>query len=83
MPVCITCKTLDETENLAKKFANLIADKGAFVCLLGDVGAGKTAFSKFVCKYLGVREIPIARLVCLFIPFENLCNGLLNGILNF
>ncbi|MBE7705125.1 MAG: tRNA (adenosine(37)-N6)-threonylcarbamoyltransferase complex ATPase subunit type 1 TsaE [Cyanobacteria bacterium SIG29] len=56
MPVCITCKTLDETENLAKKFANLIADKGAFVCLLGDVGAGKTAFSKFVCKYLGVRE---------------------------
>ena len=56
MPVSITCKTLDETENLAMKFASLIADKGAFVCLLGDVGAGKTAFSKFVCKYLGVKE---------------------------
>lgn len=56
MPVSITCKTLYETENLAMKFASLIADKGAFVCLLGDVGAGKTAFSKFVCKYLGVKE---------------------------
>lgn len=50
------CKDINDTEILAQKFANLVSDKGAFVCLLGDVGAGKTAFTKLVCKYLGVKE---------------------------
>ena len=36
--------------------AEIIREKGAFVCLFGDVGAGKTAFTKLVCKYLDVNN---------------------------
>ena len=56
MSINIICNNLDETEKLAKKFACIVKDTGAFVCLFGEVGAGKTAFTKFVCKYLNVRE---------------------------
>lgn len=56
MSFSVRCKNLSDTEQLAEKFANIVAKTGAFVCLLGDVGAGKTAFSKFVCKFLGVKE---------------------------
>ena len=56
MSVSFVCKNINETEILAEKFASLILDKGAFVCLLGDVGAGKTAFTKLVCKHLDVKE---------------------------
>lgn len=50
------CSNLDETDKLASKFAKLIEEKGAFVCLYGDIGAGKTAFTKFLCTHLGVEE---------------------------
>ena len=52
----IVCKSLKDTEYLAKKFADIIKEKGAFISLFGDVGAGKTAFTKLVCKYLEVKE---------------------------
>jgi len=50
------CSNLDETNKLASKLAKLIEEKGAFICLYGDIGAGKTAFTKFLCKHLGVEE---------------------------
>ena len=50
MSINIMCHNLEETEQLAHHFANIIKDTGAFVCLFGEVGAGKTAFTKFVCK---------------------------------
>jgi tRNA threonylcarbamoyladenosine biosynthesis protein TsaE len=50
------CKTLSDTRKLAEKFANLVADKGAFVSLYGEIGAGKTAFIKLVADALGVQE---------------------------
>ena len=56
MTFSVVCNYIQDTEKLAKKFADLVKDTGAFVCLLGDVGAGKTAFSKLVCKHLGVKE---------------------------
>ena len=52
----ILCNDISETDVLASKFAQVVSEQGAFVCLLGDVGAGKTAFTKLVCKYLGVKE---------------------------
>lgn len=56
MSCSFLCKDINDTDALASKFAQIVKDAGAFVCLLGDVGAGKTAFSKLVCKYLGVKE---------------------------
>ena len=50
------CKNLDDTKNLAHKFANLIDERGCFVSLYGEIGAGKTAFVKLVADALGVKE---------------------------
>ena len=50
------CQTLDNTKLLAKKFANLVKDKGCFVNLFGDIGAGKTAFVRLVAEALGIKE---------------------------
>lgn len=61
-PKEISVKNIDETKELAEKFAKLVVEKaqtvgkGTFVCLFGDIGAGKTAFSRFVAKNIGVEE---------------------------
>lgn len=52
----ITVNNLEETDILAMKFSNAIRKHGAFVCLYGDIGAGKTAFTKLVAKHLNVKE---------------------------
>lgn len=52
----VICSDLSETDVLAEKFSKCIENDGAFVCLYGNIGAGKTAFVKSVCKYLGVDE---------------------------
>jgi tRNA threonylcarbamoyladenosine biosynthesis protein TsaE len=52
----ITAENIDETFQLANKFANMIKKHGAFVCLYGDIGAGKTEFSRMVAKSLNVTE---------------------------
>lgn len=51
-----TCKTLEETKQLAEKFANAVKNKGAFISLYGEIGAGKTAFVKLAADALGVKE---------------------------
>jgi len=50
------CKNLKDTKKLAEQFADLIKDKGCFVNLYGEIGAGKTAFVKLVAEALGVKE---------------------------
>ncbi len=50
------CKDINDTEKLAKKLADEIFDKGAFISLVGNVGSGKTTFTKLVCKYLNIKE---------------------------
>ncbi len=50
------CHSITETKELAKKFAKLIEQKGCFVSLYGEIGAGKTAFVKLVAEALGVTE---------------------------
>ena len=44
-----------ETENIAKAFAKTLKS-GDVVCLNGDLGAGKTAFTAGIAKGLGVNE---------------------------
>ncbi len=50
------CKNLEDTKDLAKKFAKLVGEKGCFVNLYGEIGAGKTAFVKEVAKEIGIEE---------------------------
>ena len=50
------CETLNETKKLAENFAGIVSDKGCFVNLFGDIGAGKTAFVRLVAEALGVKE---------------------------
>lgn len=50
------CKNLEDTKELAKKFSKLVEDKGCFVSLYGEIGAGKTAFVKEVAKEIGIEE---------------------------
>ncbi len=56
MTYSVICENLFATERLAEKFAKSVVDTGAFISMFGDVGAGKTAFARFVCKYLDVKE---------------------------
>ena len=49
------CKTLEETNELAKEFAKHVLN-GCFVNLYGEIGAGKTAFVKLVADALEVKE---------------------------
>ena len=51
----ITLDGLDKTEELGVKLGKLL-DKGDFVCLTGDLGAGKTTLSKSIAKGLGVED---------------------------
>lgn len=50
------CSTLNDTKILADKFAKLVQEKGCFVNLFGEIGAGKTAFVKLVAETLGIKE---------------------------
>ena len=50
------CDSIQDTEKVAEKFAKAVENDGAFVCLHGDIGAGKTAFTSLVCKYLDVKQ---------------------------
>lgn len=51
----IILKSLKDTEKFAKKFAKILTG-GQVILLNGDLGAGKTTFTKFVLRALGVRD---------------------------
>lgn len=48
----IKCKNEHETKKLANQIAKQLKT-GDILCLDGDLGAGKTTFSKYLCKALG------------------------------
>ena len=50
------CKTLEDTAKLAQEFSKLVENNGVFICLYGEIGAGKTAFVKKLAEALGVTE---------------------------
>ena len=50
------CETIEDTKKLAYRFAEIVKDKGCFVNLFGEIGAGKTAFVKLVAEKLGIKE---------------------------
>lgn len=50
------CVSLEDTKEIAEKFARVVEKTGAFISLYGEIGAGKTAFVKLVADALGVQE---------------------------
>ena len=49
------CYSLEETAQLAEKFARAAKD-GCFVNLFGEIGAGKAAFVRLVAQALEIKE---------------------------
>ena len=52
----IIVNSLAETENLAKKLAKVV-ECGDCILLYGEIGAGKTTFTKFLLENLEVKSI--------------------------
>lgn len=52
----IKVSSLEDTKKLAVAFAKTLDEKGLFVTLTGDIGAGKTQFIRYVLKELNVKE---------------------------
>ena len=51
-----TCYSIEDTKKLAEKFAKITKEKGCFVNMFGDIGAGKTAFVRLVAEALDIKE---------------------------
>ena len=49
------CHNLSETEQAATEIAGMLQGKEV-LAYFGDLGAGKTTFSRYLCKALGVRD---------------------------
>jgi tRNA threonylcarbamoyladenosine biosynthesis protein TsaE len=50
----VICKNEDDTKKLAIEISKII-NIGDIICLDGDLGAGKTTFTKYLCLSLGVK----------------------------
>ncbi|WP_276864074.1 tRNA (adenosine(37)-N6)-threonylcarbamoyltransferase complex ATPase subunit type 1 TsaE [Anaerococcus tetradius] len=48
-------KNLEELKNFADKFASLLKE-GDVVNLIGDMGAGKTTLTGYICKYFHIDD---------------------------
>ncbi|MBR6793547.1 MAG: tRNA (adenosine(37)-N6)-threonylcarbamoyltransferase complex ATPase subunit type 1 TsaE [Clostridia bacterium] len=49
------CHSLSETEQAAREIATLLKGREV-LAYFGDLGAGKTTFSRYLCKALGVTD---------------------------
>lgn len=53
----IKIHSLEETQEFAQKVAKLCFGKNIIITLDGDLGAGKTTWTQFFAKALGVKEV--------------------------
>ena len=51
----VIIKNLKETKKYAKLFLKML-NGGEVICLNGDLGAGKTTFTKYLAEYMGIKN---------------------------
>lgn len=51
----IKLKQLEDTEKFAKQLIRYLK-RGQVICMVGDLGAGKTTMTQFLCSLLGVDD---------------------------
>lgn len=51
-------KSEGETQEIAKKIAKRV-EKGGIVCLFGEIGTGKTTFTKGLAQYFGIEKFSV------------------------
>ncbi len=65
----IELNSLEDTKKLAIKLASLFK-QGDVVCLEGSIGAGKTTFTSFLLKELGVKEDITSPTFAIVVPYD-------------
>lgn len=70
----IELKQLEDTKHVAEQLVKHLK-KGQVICLIGDLGAGKTTFTQFLCEALKVDDYVTSPTFNLM----NTYNGILNG----
>lgn len=73
-PLRLELESLEDTKKFAEQLVKVL-NKGQVICLVGDLGAGKTTFTQYLCAALGVDDYITS-------PTFNLMNsytGKLNG----
>ena len=70
----IELKQLEDTKRVAEQLVKHLK-KGQVICLIGDLGAGKTTFTQFLCEALKVDDYVTSPTFNLM----NTYNGILNG----
>jgi len=53
--VIFNCQSVEETQDLAKKLARII-NPGITISLIGDLGTGKTTFTKGFASQMGIKD---------------------------
>lgn len=54
----MTSKTVEETHKMAQNLGKDVTD-GGVICLYGDLGSGKTEFTKGLAEYFGIDKFSI------------------------
>ncbi len=83
------CQSIEETQSLAKKLARKTSP-GTVISLIGDLGAGKTTFTKGFARQMGIKDhvtSPTFKLISEYQGNEYILNHIdayrMNGIEDF
>ena len=77
----IRVSSAEETERVGFELAKLLDEKGvkrAFIAMFGEMGVGKTAFSRGFASYFGIRSVK-RTIISEFQTMKNDLNFLLRG----
>lgn len=70
MSLDIKINNIDEMKEFAQKLARKMKDSPGIIFLDGDLGAGKTTFTKFFAKELGIEDVVTSPTFNIFKRYE-------------